>query len=189
MTMSDDPLRNLLRGADAGAPTVVGTAPDVLTHAVRQHAVRRQHQRRVAGVALLIIVGLTIAFPIVERHASESVIVAQHPSVGAQQDGSALAQQAEYHERVAAALARLERTRDASVGDRAVDPYLSRLQIERNRAALILVDQGDRLRRRFSDDAAAAANYRQAARLFPESPAAEVAGQRLQSIQSKGNES
>jgi hypothetical protein len=189
MTMFDDSLRGLLWHADAATPAVVGTSPGALARAVRQHAVRRQHQRRAAGVALMLIVGLTITFPIIERRASESVIVAQHPSLGAQQDATALIQQAEYHERVAAALARLERTRDASVGDRAVDPYLSQLQIERNRAALILVDQGDRLRRRFSDDAAAAANYRKAARLFPESPAAEVAGQRLQSIQTKGNES
>ncbi len=189
MTMLDDSLGNLLRRADAGASMVVVTSPDALARAVRRHAMRRRQRRQVACVALVLVMGVAVAFPIAERRAGEPVRIAVHPAVVAPAESTAVLQQAEYHERVAAALVRLERLRGAPAGGRAVDPYLSRLQIERNRAALILVDQGDRLRRRFSDDAAAAANYRQAARLFPESPAAEVAGQRLQSIQSKGKES
>jgi hypothetical protein len=69
------------------------------------------------------------------------------------------------------------------------DDYLWQLSQERDRAALILVRGGDRIYRECHDRPAAEADYRQAIRLFPKSPAAAVAQQRLRNIDEKGNES
>jgi hypothetical protein len=67
------------------------------------------------------------------------------------------------------------------------DDYLWRLSQERNRAALILVRSGDRLYEELHDRPAAEANYRLAIQLFPNSPSAAEAQERLQKIDRKGN--
>lgn len=101
------------------------------------------------------------------------------------------AMQREYHERVVTVMLRLERARSRAQAVPAVsDPYLSSLQQERDRTALILLQRGDRLRQRFKDTGAAEVVYRQAVRLFPDSRAGAIAEQRLHELtQSKGDES
>lgn len=62
------------------------------------------------------------------------------------------------------------------------DEYLWKLEQERDRTGLILIASGDRSYREFGDRSAAEANYRQVVWLFPDSPAAATARQRLQDI-------
>ena len=69
------------------------------------------------------------------------------------------------------------------------DEYLWQLSQQRNRAALILVRNADRLYQQSHDRPAAEARYRLAIHLFPQSPAAAVAQERLRDLNEKGTES
>ena len=95
---------------------------------------------------------------------------------------------AKYHQMVADLLEKHERETVRPVDTKA-DEYLRQLSQQGNRAALILVRSADRIYQESHDRAAAQASYRQAIRLFPDSPAAAVAQQRLRNIDGKGSES
>jgi hypothetical protein len=67
--------------------------------------------------------------------------------------------------------------------------YLWQVAEAPNQTALILVRSADRIYRQSHDRPAAEASYRQAIRLFPDSPAAAVARERLRNLGDKGKES
>ena len=69
------------------------------------------------------------------------------------------------------------------------DDYLWQVSQERNRAALILVRGGDRIYAESHDRPTAETDYRLAIQLFPNSPAAGVAQQRLRALDPRGDES
>ena len=96
---------------------------------------------------------------------------------------------AKYHRMVADLLEKDERKVVRPDPSKA-DEFLWQLSQEQNQAALILVGSGDRIYEEFHDRPAAEANYRQVIHLFPDSPAAAMAQQRLRSIDGvKGRES
>lgn len=186
--MPGESLRELLQRADSAvAPAEID--PTALAGAVRQRAVRRRRRRHVS-IAILLAVGSIIPVLLVRDGRSPPPVAVGSRAVALDiLDLPLLERQRDLHERTAAAMLRLERARKTAAGV-VVDPFLSQLRQERNRAALILVEQGDRLRRQFGDRAAAEQTYRQAARLFPDSPAGAAAGQRLlDPNERKGNES
>jgi hypothetical protein len=176
--MRDELLRQLLRRVDASATTT--NVPMVgLADSVRGQAARRQRRRRIAAAALIVI-GLSVQFEVarhlMQQQGATAVVIVPSEVESLQ----SIEIQRRYHEETAlAVLARIDRTKTSTAAASVIEPFSRSLQQQRNEAALILLDQGDRARVRFNDSAAATAAYRDAIRLFPESPAAVAAGQRL----------
>lgn len=179
----DDPIRQLLLHTDAalGSPPATRNVSD----RVRKRA-RNQRRLRVvtAGIAIaLLCIGIVFIHP----PKTPPAIVA-HLAPPPPQDTRSDETDVKLHQLVAQLLEKHEREA-ARANIPEPDDYLWQLSQERDRAALILVRGGDRIYRESHDRPAAEANYRQAIRLFPESPAASLAEQRLRNIDQKGNES
>jgi hypothetical protein len=180
----DDLIRNILKRADEAMdkpPVVRGIAEKV------RRRVRSQQRRRIvlAGIAVGAVLG---GMFLMDRPRDRQVAVVKTgpPPVVAVKESDET--DLKVDEQVAELLLRHEREapkRSAVVAD----DYLWQLSQERNQTALILIGSGDRIAREFHDQQAAMANYRQVIRLFPDSPAAAVAQQRLRNIADKGNES
>jgi hypothetical protein len=174
----NDPIREILRKTD----TAIGTpAPgENLAGRVRRR-VRNQRRVRVIAVAVVAVVGIVL----VKLPGNRPRRVA---SLG-RNDLRWIEMDAKYHRMVADLLEKNERKVVRADPSKA-DEFLWQLSQERNQAALILVGSGDRIYEEFHDRPAAEANYRQVIHLFPDSPAAAMAQQRLRSFDGiKGRES
>lgn len=186
--MNDDRLRNLLRDADAAAPP-----PPVrdLATAVRERARRRSRRRRAAVLATVVLLpmsALAVALLHKERPA-ETASIASRPvqvdDVALRDEAIRLRAESGLQTAVALRLrlqadrrAHLARERSLMDAGARTPSFLS----ERDKAALTLLDHGDRLRGELQQVEAALAAYRRAIELFPESQWAAVARKRIEEI-------
>jgi hypothetical protein len=176
-----DPIREILRKTDF----VAGTPPPGANLAGRvRRRVRNQRRFRLMAAAVVGMLGIILLK--LPGNRQRPVVRAELPG---KNDLRWIEMDAKYHQMVADLLEKEERKvvrPDASKEDE----FLWQLSQERNRAALILVGSGDRIFEEFHDRLAAEANYRQVIHLFPDSPAAAMAQQRLRSFDGiKGRES
>jgi hypothetical protein len=179
--MKNDQLMELLARADeAGAsPTLSGD----IARRVRKKARRRVKRRAAAGVlascvaCAVLVVTLMRPHPPVQNVGPTAAQVAQIKAEIAAMDSLVLV-----HQRTAEELRQIE-ARAATHADLAYLnlPTNGLLQVDeaRDRAALLLVREGERAAKRPADGAAARESYLRAARLFPETPAGRVAAGRL----------
>jgi hypothetical protein len=177
----NDPIREILRKTD----TAIGTpAPgENLADRVRRRA-RNQRRVRVMGAAVVAVVAVVLVK--LPRNQPRPGVRAALP---ARNDLRWVEMDAKYHQMVADLLEKDERKVVPPDVSKA-DEFLWQLSQERNQAAFILVGSGDRNYEEFHNRLAAEANYRQVIHLFPDSPAAAMAQQRLRSIGgAKGRES
>jgi hypothetical protein len=171
-----DPIGQILKQADS-AMTALAVRPD-LAGRVRRRAVRRRQRQTIAACVVFVAVGVLSVITMRDRpHAAPAKV-----------DLRSLEADAKYHQMVADLLEKHERETVRPANSDA-DEYLWQLSQQGNRAALILVRSADRIYQECHDRPAAEASYRQAIRLFPDSPAAAMAQQRLRNIDGKGNES
>jgi hypothetical protein len=171
-----DPIGQLLRDADAALPSPA--APEGLALRVRHRRDRRRRVMRMAmGVAVIVIVSLATLPSVISRHAIRNrVAITTAPVPPAHTTSLAeLDLAARLHEQTAAMLM------DRSSASRPKPPHANGVvdpRTQRDRVALILVYEADRSARE-KRPAEAAAAYRRAIALFPHSPWAQVARQRL----------
>ena len=182
--LRDDRLAELLARADsaAGLPAVRTD----LANRVRRRA-RRARIRRAGAGAAGVVIGVGLCWAIPARHAatrpSETSIAAATPSADlVMAEVARLRDEAEVHRLTAEAILRLRRERlerdRAAAALKQPDP-LDVLTWERERAALILVDRGDRMSRAPDGKPEAVAAYHRATELFPGTHWADVAVVRL----------
>jgi hypothetical protein len=175
-----DAIAAILASAEAGvAPPQVRPG---LAERVRSFAIRRRRQRRwAAGSAMAVAVTIGAVVALQPRRPGPT------PRPDAARLAAELQQaQTEAAERFAVArrVIALERSRQqvATATVAAPSPVLFS---DRAQAAVTLVSQADRLRDRLArpDDALAA--YRRAAELFPDTPSAAVARQRIRQLEAQ----
>jgi hypothetical protein len=176
-----DPIRQILKQTDMAMPAPLPGSN--LADRVRRRARNQRLTRVIAAGVIVIAVGI-VSVTAMRSHpqpAVQAVLPMNDDLRWADAD-------AKYHQMVADLLEKHERetVRPANTD---ADEYLWQLSQQGNRAALILVRSADRIYRESHDWPAAEASYRQAIRLFPDSPAAAVAQQRLRNIDPKGSES
>jgi hypothetical protein len=182
--MTSDPIGDLLTHADAtaGPPQPrPGLADRVRTQAQR----RRTRARVTAGaVAVLAIAG---AFPAVRSTLRQrttdvtSVPANAFDAARLRQEITALRQEATAREKVVAAMLAGEARGRRPPARSPVDP-LQRIRDQQDVAALALVRQADRLYHDLARPQRAAATYERVVELFPQTPWATVARQRLVEI-------
>jgi hypothetical protein len=163
----------LLRDVDASVQAPPALAADELGRLVRRRHARRLTAGRLAVAALLLITVVAPTFVAKRRPiASEA---------SARVELARLDDEARRHARAAELLLEQERTSTSRSRAVAVDPSWW-LRRERAEAAQAMVRSADRLFSTNGDRAAAAAAYRRAIELFPDTPAASTASRRLESI-------
>ena len=204
---ASDPLAELLRRADAASPPP--PFGDDLAGRVRVRFRRRRQVRRVAGASAFGFVFLIAMFAIV-RFASRPVPAPQltavtplpttlrtSPVVVEVQDPKVLV--AEMRRARAEADARLAFTKRVLAAERhrfnmarlneanhVPEPLrIQRIAMLRDEAALTLIGQAEGLKTRAQSPLDALATYRRAMELFPDTPAAAVARQRLSELESR----
>jgi hypothetical protein len=186
--MSRDALEQLLRTADAAAPPA--PLADDLAARVHNRLARRRQYRAVAAAAavLMLIVGVAISIALHEP-AAPAPPLAMHPATTSSAVTVAVGETdllltAELHELTAEKLLTARRTTAAEPPRRELtNAAVSDVRFQRDRAALILVYDADRLAQE-NRPAAAIAGYRRAVELFPTSHWARVARERLAQIAS-----
>ena len=194
--MSRPNLHDLLADADASAPPppAMGSLADI----VRNRARARDRRRRAGAVgALLLAVGAVSVVAFRPSGPSTSPTAQTHlPQHGAQLtpvfDAAAAAAEAASLRAEAArrltvaneAMKRADRRRRLSraAESLAAASPLPTVGDERDRAALTLLDHGDRLRRDLKEVDAALAAYRRTIELFPDTKWAAVAKQRIHEL-------
>ncbi|MGA2441501.1 MAG: hypothetical protein ABSH08_11115 [Tepidisphaeraceae bacterium] len=176
-----DPIRQILKQTDLAMPAPV--AGRNLAQRVRRRARNQRLIRTVAAGVMVVAVGI-LSVTAMRNHPHPLAQV----TLPAKDDLKWAEVDAKYHQLVADLLEKHERETVRPVDTKA-DEYLWQLSQQGNRAALILVRSADRIYQESHDRAAAEASYRQAIRLFPDSPAAAVAQQRLRNIDANGSES
>ena len=203
--MSRDPLDDLLHDADRSAPPP--PSPRDLAEKVRGRARARTVRRRaavavvlplaIAGTAALLFrksVPTDTSHPVATTNPSTRDAVAVKPETASSADRAALLAEARRLESEASvrlavagklAARRDRRRREAELatapGGMAA-PGVASLEVEREKAALTLLDHGDRLRRDLKEVDAALAAYRRTVELFPDTRWAAVAQRRLEEI-------
>jgi hypothetical protein len=192
--MTNDPLGQLLSRADTAAGPVSPPADGIAGH-IRAVLRRRQARRRTAtGVtlALLLVVATLIPMvrPMVRSRPHRAMDLADvkptfesRPKEVARlrRELDALRAQASAGETAVAAMLRAERRVRQSPARALVDP-VQRIHDQRDLAALALVRQADRLYRELDHRQSAATAYEAVVALFPQTPSATVARQRLADI-------
>ena len=193
--MNQNNLHDLLADADASAPPPPTMM--LLAEGVRNRARLRVRRQQAGGVcALLLVAGVVSVLAFRPRDPSSSPTAqARLPQGGTRPapafDAAAAAaeaaslraeaargltvaneamKRADRRRRLARAAASLAATTPPTVGD------------QRDRAALTLLDHGDRLRRELKEVDAALAAYRRTIELFPETKWAAVAKQRIHEL-------
>lgn len=196
--MSDDPLRQILQQADAAA----GDPPEIagdLAHRVRTLAARR---RRVsfglsAAAAVVLAAGMTFLLSRTptssERGAGPGIVQSgqvQPGLVEIRTEIERLGREAEIRlavaRRMQELLEQMERSKTRKRQHDYPDP-VARARREVDRAAFVLVSQADRMCRDLDLCDSAAVKYQRVVDLFPETPWATVARQRLDEIKPKGD--
>ena len=177
--MNDERLRELLRCADAGSARP-GTVPG-LAQRVRGLA-RRRRLARAAAIAAPFVIGVMVALVQLNR---PSAPLAQHPTLdpkAADQRLAVLQAEAEYHSALAERMWEAETQARRVVRAERIAATVSPLrQIERevDRTAMLAIMDADRMMRDLNQREGAAAEYRRAIELFPQSHWAAVAKDRL----------
>ncbi len=175
-----DPIGKMLKQADAAMKSPA--MGENLAQRVRRRAAHGRQLRTAMGCLAFVAVGVLSVM--VMRDRPRPMVQAKLPT---KDDLRLLEADANYHQMVADLLEQHERQMALPDTSKA-DEYLWQLSQQGNRAALILVRSADRIYQESHDRQAAEAGYRQAIRLFPDSPAAAVAEQRLRNIDGKGSE-
>lgn len=180
--MNDERLRELLRCADADSAGP--SAMPELAQRVRGLA-RRRRMVRAVGVVALIVVGAVVAMVQLNR---PSAPLAQDPTIDpsvADQRLAVLQTEAEYHSALAERMWEAEtQARRVARAERIVATVSPLRQIERemDRAAMLAIQDADRMLRELNQHEEAAAEYRRTIELFPQSHWAAVAKNRLERI-------
>jgi hypothetical protein len=189
--MTNDPLPQLLASADATAGTFP-PSPNGLADRVRAQLRRRQvRARTAAGAAVAVILVVASAIPLLHLKTHAPPVVIDGPATGVRQrdvtrlrdEIAALRAQAATGETTVAAMLRAEqRARQPSPARAATTDPVQRIRDQQDLAALALVRQADRLYRELDHRQSATTAYERVVALFPQTPSAIVARQRLVEI-------
>jgi len=183
--MEQDVLHNLLRDADGPAPTI---APG-LAGRIRQRAVRRSRRRMAVASVLVLFIAATLAVTLYNHPAP--LPIAHGPATAPLDVAACRARiveldvQARLQTAIADRIIEIEEQSRRLARARRILTQPSaeqQLQAIRDQTAMLLMRDADRLSRRPDERAAAAAAYRQAADLFPESVYAPLARSRLREL-------
>lgn len=204
---NSDTLARLLRVADQTAPPPL-LGPGV-ADAVRLRVRRRVRHRRLAATSLVTLVVIASAAAIVWSpwtHPRPRELVTTLPATRPEtapvvptppNDRVRLAaeflrakQEAELRREIAKRLTAREQSRRKAGASNGAGPAFSPTQLDRiallrGDAAQTLIGHADRLKSRASSPRDALATYRRAVELFPDTPAAAVARQRIEALQSQ----
>lgn len=197
--MSDDPLRKLLQRADAmaGGPPEM---PGDLARRVRILAARRRRVRvgiSAAAAGIVLVVGMTLLWP---QDPTLPQPVNESPVAQVEQSQPDIAQiKAEIerlHREANTRLAVVQRTQEILEEMKRLDELKKQTRMpdaianarrEVDQAAYTLVSVADRMCRELDLCDSAAVKYRRVVELFPETPWAVVARQRLSELERKGD--
>lgn len=179
--MNDEHLAAMLRIADASATPPI--PPPGLAGRVRARAVSRQRRRIVViSVVALVLAIVPTMFNRGAKPVATPVARALPPDVAVEL--ARLRHEAELQSAVSIAL--LARERQKGVQVQSSGPQLAEslpvLRLERDRAALTLIDHGDRLGRELMQTEAAVRTYRRAIELFPNTRWAAIARKRIEQL-------
>jgi hypothetical protein len=197
--MINDPIQKLLMDADqSAAPPRV--APGLAEH-VRATARRRQRNARIvyasaAVLAIAFIIGRVGFSPRGSSAPSNTVqqqiaVTADHPSITPETTQSAAADINAHLQRIDEALARLaEEIRQQKLENdlAAMREPIEKVQQQREQAALILVFYADKKFNELNLKDSAIADYKQVIAVFPDTTWAEKAREKLQKIQTSGEQ-
>jgi hypothetical protein len=177
-----DPLSQLLRQAAAHTPPPTLNSAS-LPARIRQSA-EKQFRRRIATGTVAAIPMLVYILLIASHHL--------HPTEKplAQIDTSSstdLALQIAYHERVASLLETYQQA--ATYPSRPTDAFLEQLQLDRSKAALVLLKSAEDEFPDQSNTAQTIARLHQTIALFPDTPAAHLATQQITQLQNSRRQS
>jgi hypothetical protein len=186
--MTHDPLRELLTRTDAVAVT---TKPrDGLAVHVRAEALRRRSRtRRAFGAASIVLIAVGAASSLFrsppQTPVADVAVVAPDPAdlARVREEITALRHEATAREATVAAMIAGEARGRRPPARPAVDA-LDRIRDQQDLAALALVRQADRFYHDLARPQRAAAAYERVVELFPQTPWAAVARQRLNEIKS-----
>ncbi len=176
--MKKDALQDLLTRVDEGVsmPAVSGIA-----ERVRKKQRRRTHRRGALVALSIVCAALSVTLP--RLRPTEQIAV--KPPLSPEQIKAELAAYnaaAEFHERAAHVLQAAEMTAQHR-SDHLIlllqPDATARIDQARNRAALLLLREGERAAENPRSLSAARESYQRAARLFPETPAGRLAAERL----------
>lgn len=188
--MTDDQLASLLQEADAASPAP--PLPGGVATSVRHRFQWRGRRRRAMAAAILLLVptagALSWALRPTLPTSSPALVQAPPPQVDVETlraEATRLRAEADIQTAVAVRMGLRERREHIArqpqhLASKATAPSGPS---ERDKAALILLDHGDRLRRDLQQVDAALAAYRRAIELFPETQWAAVARQRIEQHQ------
>ena len=169
---TEERLAELLRVADAPPlPAAPGLAQRVL-----REARARVHRRQFAAATLVVISGGAAAVWMNRVHSPSAPAPMAHATSASPSPAmlARLKSDAEIHSTVANALRAREFERRLRVPD-----IVATAELERDKAALAMLDHGDRLRRDLKQVDAALAAYRRTIVLFPDTRWSAVAKQRI----------
>lgn len=195
--MNDDRLADLLRETDRALPPPTGR-PDLAAR-VRRRAAQHRIVRRTGGAlaaAIALALGATFAFRAASHKAAppETPMRPDAVQVAIADSQEELAQlRAELDQLRAEADSTLaiieavktqqqQRARAAAIAQASSDPQ-EQIRQELDRAAFTIVYQADRMYRELGLKQSAIRDYRQTIELFPGTPAAQVARERLTQIE------
>ena len=196
--MSSDPLKQLLRRADA----LAGNPPEMpgdLAQRVRTLAVRRRRVRVSinAAAAIVLAVGMTLLWSQAStplRSANEPLVVETEPARPGVEEIRAEIER--LHREADMRLAVVRRTQEILEEMRRFEELkkhpplpdaVANARREVDKAAYVLVSQADRMCRKLDLCDSAAVKYRRVVDLFPDSRWATVARQRLSDLETKGD--
>jgi hypothetical protein len=184
--MNDDRLEQLLRtsGADEQSPHV---AADEFARRLIAIDRRRTHLRRAVSSVLALFVIAVTTFALPHSHRSNTTIAHHSDQPAASPDFSrelaALDRDASLHEQVIACLDRHHRDESKRIAPAPLPDVLTLIAVERERAAMLLIQQGDWQTPR--NTIAARHEYRRACDLFPDTFSANIARDRLEKLDSR----
>jgi hypothetical protein len=175
-----DSLRQLLHIADIAAPPSSLPSSRDLADSVRRRYARRRMTARIGATAMAVAACVVLAILMLPSRPKPPTPIAKATDNALQL--AALSFEADLHMRTAESLAAVVSRKPAS-SSKARRPDVPDVQLQRDRAALLLVYEADqRFKQNRPADAIAA--YRRAVELFPQTHWADVARQRLRDIES-----
>ncbi len=198
--MPVDPLRELLKRADADAGPPPALPGDLATRVLRRAARRRRRMFLVSGVAAAALLALAVSLPRLARYPGLRVTDLEPlpretaplgSDVKLRSEIARLEAEAEMRLAVARRMVLLlehaNRTAARTAATARPDPA-GNIRRQADQAAIVLMQQGDRLFQELHLPGAAERMYRCALRAFADTPWADVARQRLEAIQKSAGE-